>query len=270
MITLTGKQLEPPLGEFVDCLWYAEGGGQEGSRERVLPSGSVDLVIDLGQNGLHVSSDEDDRTGQWYRGPVLFGTFSRFYVVGMPCRSAVVGVHFRPGGAAPFFALPICELADQSVLLEDVWGRDAKRLREQLAEAPTPRAMFGVIERALLARLADLPRGYRPAVLAIERIVEFPTGACLGDVVGDAGFSHKHFIHLFKKVVGMTPKTFYRIRRFRAVLDAAGEASWANVAIDCGYFDQSHLIRDFRAFAGVTPQEYSPAAPHRRDHVAIE
>jgi AraC-like DNA-binding protein len=79
----------------------------------------------------------------------------------------------------------------------------------------------------------------------------------------DTGFSHTHFIQLFREQVGLTPKLFGRIRRFQMLLgriDKGLPLNWADAATDCGYFDQAHLIHDFRAFAGVTPLEYSKQA----------
>jgi len=80
----------------------------------------------------------------------------------------------------------------------------------------------------------------------------------------DTGLSHTRFIQLFRENVGLTPKLFYRVRRFRTLPDRIGKGmpvNWAELAVDCGYFDQAHLIRDFRAFAGITPLEYSRAMP---------
>ncbi|MGL5097889.1 MAG: DUF6597 domain-containing transcriptional factor, partial [Planctomycetia bacterium] len=144
-----GNQLRAPLGDFVECLWYAVGDGRKGAREKVLPSGSVDLVVDLGRDGLHVMDGECDHVGLRYCGPVLFGAFSQPYIVGMPHQSPVAGVHFRPGGAALFFKPSLSEFLNRSVALEDVWGRGAARLCDQLADTAGPDSVFDVLESAL-------------------------------------------------------------------------------------------------------------------------
>jgi AraC-like DNA-binding protein len=93
------------------------------------------------------------------------------------------------------------------------------------------------------------------------------------DVGESTGYGAKRFIELFRDDVGLTPKVFCRVLRLQAVLDrvvSGREVDRARVAVDFDYYDQSHLIRDFRAFSGMTPSEYRPIAPDRKNHVAIE
>jgi AraC-like DNA-binding protein len=87
-----------------------------------------------------------------------------------------------------------------------------------------------------------------------------------------SGYRPKRFIQLFENYVGLTPKVLCRVLRFQAVLDriaARQTINWPKVALDCGYFDQSHLIRDFREFSGICPSDYRPVEPDRRNHVAV-
>jgi len=81
-------------------------------------------------------------------------------------------------------------------------------------------------------------------------------------IQSETALSHTRLIHLFREHIGLTPKLFCRVRRFRSLLDRIDKGKpirWAQLAADCGYFDQAHLIRDFRAFSGTTPLEYTRA-----------
>jgi AraC-like DNA-binding protein len=93
----------------------------------------------------------------------------------------------------------------------------------------------------------------------VQRFVNEPHRTTIADVVGETGISHKHFIDEFRRHVGLTPKLFCRIQRFRQVLSEISHrrtVDWADVASSCGYFDQAHFVHDFQAFAGLNPTVY--------------
>lgn len=259
-----------PLGEVVDCLWYFQ--GRRATRELALPTGTAELVINLRQDKIRIYSGIDDARGQWFGGAIVSGTQSRYVVLDAADEAAVVGVHFRPGGAAALLGMPLNELTDRHVNLEDVWGAQANGLREQLLEADSPGVAVGVLERALVSRL-DERRGYHPVVaFALRRFVAMPTMARVGEVAEASGYSAKRFIHLFTEGVGLSPKRFCRILRLQAVVNrlaAGARVEWAEVAAAGGYCDQSHLIRDFRAMTGLTPAEYRPVDRDSPNHVAV-
>ena len=108
---------------------------------------------------------------------------------------------------------------------------------------------------------------------AIEKFTVSPNSARVREVSDSTGYSAKRFIRLFHDNVGLTPKMFCRVQRFQTVLDQIGggrQMEWASIALCSGYFDQSHLIRDFREFAGVTPRQYKPVAEDRKNHLALD
>jgi hypothetical protein len=107
----------PPLSEFVELLWFFESAAPSHQSERVLPTGTVELVINL--------RDTTERSLD----AVVAGPHSRFFVLDTGRPSSVIGVHFKPGGAYPFFALPMDELRNRLVSLEALCGRDATLLR---------------------------------------------------------------------------------------------------------------------------------------------
>jgi transcriptional regulator GlxA family with amidase domain len=87
------------------------------------------------------------------------------------------------------------------------------------------------------------------------------------------GRSHRHFIAGFRDAAGLAPKRYARVLRFQrllAVLAATPRPAWAQLALDAGYFDQSHLIREFREFAGVSPREYAARAPASPNHLPLD
>ena len=156
--------------------------------------------------------------------------------------------------------------------LEDLWGKTAHELRERLQDAKTPSLLFALLENALLERLRELPSNYRLVAQAIQKISACPTSVRVREVSDSTGYSQKRFIRLFHSQVGLTPKLFGRVQRFQWLLDQINHGTnvdWARVALDAGYFDQSHMIRDFRAFTGISPVKYQPVEPDRKNHMTL-
>src|SRR5438309_1729813 len=111
-----------PLGGFVELFWMYEGYNPPHTKERVLPNGSLELVINLREDVLRIYEREDHRQFQKFRGCVLAGAHSEFFVIDTASQSSIMGVHFRPGGAFPFFNLPAGELRDLHLSLDTLWG----------------------------------------------------------------------------------------------------------------------------------------------------
>lgn len=262
-------RLRAPLSQFVNCLWYSTGESRTHLKERLLPTGSIDMNFKL-QEDRKVRVF-DGQTVQSIGGAVVSGAYSHFYAIDTSQPSPTLGVHFRPGGAARFFSIPLTELMDRHIALDDLWGREAVIIRERLMEARSVSSMFDLLERTLLARLTAPTDDYSAMLAAVERF-SFPTTDSVKSVSESMGYSSKRFIRLFHNTVGLTPKLFCRIQRFQSVLDRIigdDDGGWVSVALDAGYFDQSHLIRDFRSFTGVTPLEYQPVEACRKNHMAL-
>jgi transcriptional regulator GlxA family with amidase domain len=173
--------------------------------------------------------------------------------------ASIVGVHFRPGGAFPFLGVPAGELADTHVDLEALWGRPAAELRERLCAAATPAERFSLLEQTLAARLDRTTARHGAVPVALDAFEQTGTSVRVRDVARRVGLSQRRFIQVFATEVGLTPKLYGRVRRFQralALVRGGPAPDWARVAAECGYFDQSHLIRDFRAFSGLAPEEY--------------
>jgi AraC-like DNA-binding protein len=271
MLSLTHVP-RPPLSQFVHLLWLYEGYTQPHAKERVLPTGEMQMVINLGEDKSCIYDRADTGRCQTFNGSLLSGAHSEYLVIGTAMQASVIGVAFKAGGAFPFLRLPAGELRDTTVSLDTLWGAAAIDLRDRLLEAPTHRDRFEILERALLA---ELNRGFdRHAAVgfALRRFMTEPQVSTVAGVTDQIGLSPKRFIQVFRDETGFTPKVFCRIRRFQQALglmDARKSVEWANVALDCGYFDQAHFIHDFRAFSGINPTAYLARRTPHRNHVPL-
>jgi len=261
----------PPLAPFVDCFWYAWGLDGNHARERVLPTGSMQLVVNLREDSIVVANDPRTDSGTAHPGLVLNGVYTRPLVLEAASRMATMGVSFAPGGAAAFLDRPASEMRDQTVALDTIWGKAGRHLRDRLLDAYTPQAKFQVLDATLRNRLAT---SAEPSFVkeAIKRVQSHSGTLSVASLVEHTGYSHRHVADRFRKRVGLSPKRFCRVVRFQAMLSRIRElkaVNWPQVALACGYYDQSHLIRDFQIFADMTPTAYRDRAPDEQNHVPL-
>lgn len=263
----------PPLAEYINNFWLYDGFHQPHALERVLPTGAVELVVNLHEDLIRSYDSADPERYQTLSGSVVAGARSEFMIIDTECQQSVMGVNFKPGGAFPFLGLPADELHNTDRAFDDVWGSSSLRLRERLLEGRTPEEKFRLLEEALLARLKGA-RSTHPAVAyALRQLDTVPHLRSLAEVTEGTGLSQRRFIELFRQQVGMPPKLYYRIRRFQESLrriERGGGVEWADLALCCGYYDQSHFIRDFRAFSGLNPSAYVAQRGEHFNHVPME
>jgi len=260
----------PPLDTFVAAIWLFRTDPRPLELERILPSGAPQLIVNLKEDETRIYDPDRRYRRVSTTGTILSGAHSRYRIIDTSEQEYVAGVAFKPGGAAAFMRTPADETRDMNVALEDLWGqRPAADLREQLLERATPDEQLDAIEEALQEMWA--PSGLHPAVaFALNAFDCVPHVASIASVTNAIGLSAKRFIERFKAEVGLTPKRYCRVRRFQRALRLAHEGhaiDWTGVALDCGYFDQAHLIHDFRAFAGVSPTGYQAARTPFQNHV---
>src|SRR5262245_17204229 len=142
----------PPLDEHIDRFWFCSDTPSH-PRERILPSGTVELVINLTGDEIRIYDPSHPAHPRRYPGAVVSGPYSNFFLIDPLVHASIIGVHFRPGRAAPVLGVSVSELADAHVDLEALWGRAAAELRERLCAAATPEKRFAVLEEVLRGRL---------------------------------------------------------------------------------------------------------------------
>ena len=261
-----------PLSTFVDLFWYYAGHVREHSKERLLPTGTIELVINLHEDQVRTYDPDDTSICHRFPGSVVVGPHSRYFVLDTSEQNDVIGIHFKPGGAFPFLAPPMDALRDSHVPLDAIWGGGVALLRERLLAAPTPQAKFAVLERTLLSRISHYPEPNPAVAHALRCLDAAPHLHTISRLTERIGLSPKRFIQLFTQQVGLTPKLYCRVQRFQRVLQTVQsqrQVDWADIAAGCGYYDQAHFIRDFRAFSGFNPSAYLSQRGEYINHVPL-
>jgi AraC-like DNA-binding protein len=252
-----------PLAKHVEYVWASQGAPSY-TLERVVPTGTLELVVSLVDEGGAVY-DPAGREQSLSGGSVVSGAYRRPFTFATCKASSVVGAHLRPGHAGAILGVPPSELVDRHVSLEALWGRRARELRERLCEAPTTERRFQILEAEFASRL-HARRMHPTVAYALDALASPHTR--VADIAKNTGQSQRRLIEHFTTAVGLTPKRFGRILRFHraSALARTSTLEWARLAQECGYYDQAHLIREFRELAEVTPTDLVRVSRHESEH----
>lgn len=243
------------LADHVECYWTLAGRASVGSRpERILPDGRPELVWNLADPFVrHRPGAAPVRQAP----SLVVGQITTAFLLQATGRIELVAVRFRPAGLGAFLNdLPAHCLTDLDFAIDEVAGARLSTFPDAAAAAPTAEARVAVLETCLLAELRHACPVDPRAAAAIDHITASHGTARVDDVAAAVELSARQLERLFRAQVGIGPKRFARITRFQRLvsrIDGADPDGWARTAIRCGYYDQAHLIRDFREFTGGPP-----------------
>jgi AraC-like DNA-binding protein len=230
--------------------------------ERVLPDGAVRLVFNLGD-----APSAGDGDGQ----PVeAIGASAAPALVRLRGKVEGLSVTLRPGAVAALLGMPASEIAGTAVHLDQLWRGEGAELRERMAAAPDDGSRVAVLCAMLGQRLAQAdaalhPAASRGASRAATRAAQLIAGSggrqSLREVAAAVGIGERRLQQLFQQQVGLSPRTWGRLARLHACLRALRQPrprmpGWAELALDGGFYDQSHLVNEFKALSGLTPTEF--------------
>ncbi len=223
-----------------------------------MPSSKVVVIVNLG-SPYRVIDPRDTTISTEYRGSFVAGLDDSYAIVESAGAAHCMQVNFTPIGARMFFGVPMNSLAQRVVGLEDVVGPMGGRLSDELYEATDWEARFAILDSVIANRLARAPTAPAGVEWAWDQIQQAGGRTDIGALAAELGWSHKHLIAHFHEQIGLAPKTVARLVRFQRAIDFLGrqdEVNWVEIAHQCGYYDQAHLIKDFHQFAGSTPREF--------------
>jgi methylphosphotriester-DNA--protein-cysteine methyltransferase len=231
------------LSPWVECYWALSASQAPLWRSRVLPDGSNDIILDFAGT----------------LGAFVVGAMRRADVVPLNGRVDLLGVRFRPGAALPFLGVPLSELTDRQVALEEVWGRAGDSLVDAVASAPQAERVAR-LERALAGRRERESRDITLAARAVALLRQTRGGIPVTAAAAALGIGARRLERLFDRAVGLSPKRLARVLRFRYAARRVGQVGargGAALAVEAGYADQAHFIREFKTLAGLTPAQYA-------------
>ena len=242
------------VGQFVELIWYTDVKGMFSGNVKILPDGSVQIIINLGPTQYLVT--EDSKRG--FNEGWITGQRTRPINVEISSDYKAIGIRFKPNGVFPFLKSLVSELKDEVIKLEDIWSNKFSLLREKLSEMSGVNEKFLIVEQFLLDFFHESDEPHA-AIEYATRLLQQPfSDLNIRDVASKMGISHKHFIRLFKKHVGLNPKLYQQIFRFQHVLSELDnfDGDFSKMVARTNYYDQSHFNREFKKFTGITPNKY--------------
>lgn len=250
-----------PLISFIKSIFYIEGFEPTHRIDRLLPDGNTEMIIDLTDEPKYIYDNDTLQVIQSCQYAWVSGM--RTKPISIPSSNTkMLVVNFHKGKAFPYYPFPAHEITDYILDAELIFGKRILEFREQLLGSNSIQKIFEQLDQFFLKLLlgnSDIGIETKCVDFAIQEILKQPDTSQLKNLSNKIGYSQKHFISLFKKQVGITPKNFQKIIRFQKAIqdiDATQELDWGTISYDCGYYDQAHFINDFKKFSGFTPKTY--------------
>ncbi len=251
----------PSLRRYVKCYWTIKiPQRQEEVTTQFIADGCVEISFNMADPSSHRFGHSHFISHHAH----IFGTATAFSLTQSTGYVSYFNIRFHPGGAIPFISDSIHELTDNCYTVDDVWGATGRKLSERIRDDQISNSdRCNLVDRFLLNKLAQKQRRSN----AFDRHLESAITSAInhnGLISVDAlatltQLSNRQLERKFKQKLGISPKQYCRIIRFRNVLGkttSIRSINWADIALSFGYYDQSHLIHEFRHFTGFSPTEY--------------
>jgi AraC-like DNA-binding protein len=256
-VPMSYREIKPggPLGKYVKCYYIYESSSDTAFGDTVFPSGTTEIIFNLGEGQWQAINGQSFVTTP----PIEFwGQIVKPLPVRSIGRNTMLGIRFFPHAAGHFINDKADLFNNQVVDYSELSGHDAKTLHARLLDTPVWNTRIELVEAYLLQQLAQAERRFHKMAMVsdvMHEIVQQDFFDNIDNVASRYGITSRYLQKLFLQYTGLTPKLYSKINRFQNSLKlvTGKDASLTSIAYECGYFDQSHFIREFKTFTGVTP-----------------
>lgn len=246
------------LKKYVKCYWSLEQAATAGSacREPVMPDGSLEIIFNLADPFRRYHPDGSRETQPL---AIVAGQMRSSALIEPSGEVRLFGIRFHHAGAYPFFRFPLNELTGHIVPLEQVWGSAARSVEGRINDATNVHERVAIVETALINSLSRTPQIDELAGAAARMITSHRGGLPVEGLAAALGQNPRRLERRFQQRIGVSPKFFSRIIRFQHLLNTVRNGAVADLlgtALAAGYYDQAHLIHEFKEFSGLTPLDF--------------
>lgn len=241
--------------EFIKLYWSLKqnGKGNEASAEPVLPDGCMEVVFDISDRFVQYFNDGSSALQPR---SIIAGQLTSSILIGSTGKTDLFGIRFQPAGASAILGFSAIELTDRIEDLANVIGSDEHDLFEQMSENTGFSERIVVFRKYLYSKIGRMQKSPGQVMPLVELITESSGNLPISRIANEMQWSERRLERHFREFVGLTPKLFARITRFQAFMQKLERSDMGDIhdlIYDAGYYDQSHMIRDFREFTGRSP-----------------
>ncbi len=261
-----------PLDRFISVFIYYEGVHHAHNVDRFLPNGDTEILVDFYDAPQYIYDNQTLKEIQACRNVWASGFRTGPITIPSGNNAAMMVIAFKKGMAAPFFPFPMSEIVDSVVDADLVWGGEFGDLREKLLNENDVDERFRMVENFLIGKIHAGPDLNPCVAFAVSEMAKRPDHLSIAHMNTQIGYSQKHFTDLFRRQVGVTPKSYLKVMRFQKAvrtIDAEGSCDWVSISQECGFYDQAHFINDFKHFSGFTPAVYSEIKTIYQNYIPV-
>lgn len=255
------QEIEPikPLAKFIKCFWILESKKENPSylkKDTLLPDGFTELIFHYSER---FKEFERDNTYTLQPKSFVYGQRESYIEIQPSGDVGIIGVRFYPGGCSPFLKFPICELINQAVNLEEIFGTKGRYFEDKIINSKDNKTRLEIIQNTLLQELFDPKKFDFLMDDFVNKIIRANGTYSIEKFSNESKISVRQIRRRFLSAIGIGPKRFSKIMRFQKTLRLIkfGQNNTLTSLIhNSNYFDQSHFIRDFKNLAGSPPKEF--------------
>jgi AraC-like DNA-binding protein len=251
-MSYTRLQAHPQLEHLIDCYWMVEGEETEIKSEKIIPDGYTELIFHYGD------AYRANISGQWQvQSPhLLAGQIRNYFYLENTDKPKMIAVKLMPAALTQLFNLDMSSYTDKAVPLDTIPNTTLQKLRDLVLPFHDKAIIKQMLDDFFLPLVQTATNS--PVTAAIDLVFKLNGMVTVKELAEVANVSERQLERLFKRYVGLTPKYYARIIRFNYIfqLIQAKSITWAEVVYQASYYDQSHFIRDFKAFTGEDPTAY--------------
>lgn len=245
------------LADFVKCYWTLSApASPTEERQRIIPDGCMEMIFHSGDAYRQYLTDGSFIIQPKY---FVFGQITQPLEIAATGITRIFSVRFHPEGFLPFMHMPVRDMDNKAIALEQLFGTRATALGEKVCAAKNTGEQINLVEQFLLEQIQNQETTDRIAALSVQTLLQLKGQLSVDELAGQLQIHRRQLERKFAAVIGLSPKQLAKIIRLQAALKMMGEGkaeSLTAMAYESGYFDQAHFIKDFKEFTGVTPGEF--------------
>jgi AraC-like DNA-binding protein len=249
-------RIAEPLKPFVKVIWSMESEESWAPPMRILPDSCVEIVIHFKQP---YKTTYSNKVTEIQPQSFVVAQMKNFIEIAPTGKTGMVCVRLSAQGAYHFFGLPMLEISNGFTNLNFVWSGLAQEIEDRIAECKTTTKRIDIIQKCLMLQLSKNGKQDVTVDHCLNLIYASKGQIRIEDLSSSTGLTNRQLLRKFNNSIGLSPKEFARITKFinsLRYLTQQNNLYLSAAAYDCGYYDQAHFIRDFKAYSGLTPSEF--------------